>query len=122
METQFLRCFSSFFFLILGELCSGLVLVSSPVAMSAYKQHRYRNKCIATGSIYAWALSVGGVSPNQRYIVIHHEKLENLDRCFVVYSSSIDHFVHQMPLLMFSTLHHFRNQRKIAGSKMYLYT
>ena len=40
-----------------------MVLVSSPVAKCAYKQHRYRNKCIATGSICAWALSVGGVSP-----------------------------------------------------------
>ena len=39
------------------------MLVSSPVAKFAYKQHRYRNNCIATGSIYAWALSIGGVSP-----------------------------------------------------------
>ena len=52
-RTPFLRCFSSF-----GELCPGLVLISSPVAKCAYKQHRYRNKCIATGSICAWALSV----------------------------------------------------------------
>ena len=51
------------FFFILGELCPELVLVSSPVAKCAYKQHRYRNNCIATGSMYAWALSVGGVSP-----------------------------------------------------------
>ena len=28
----------------------------------AYKQHRYRNKCIATGSIYVWAFSVGSAS------------------------------------------------------------
>ena len=63
VEAPFLRCFSSFFF-ILGELCPGLVLVSSPVAKCAYKQHRYRNKCIAMGSIYAWTLSVGGVSPS----------------------------------------------------------
>ena len=46
---------------ILGELCPGLVFVSCPVAKCAYKQHRYRNKCIATGTIYAWAFSVGGV-------------------------------------------------------------
>ena len=61
-RTPFLLCSRPFFF-ILGELCPGLVLVSSPVAKCAYKQHRYRNKCIATGSIYTWALSVGGVSP-----------------------------------------------------------
>ena len=52
----FLCCFSSF----IGELCPGLVLVSSPVVKCTYKQHRYRNKSISTGSIYAWALSVGG--------------------------------------------------------------
>ena len=39
-----------------------LVLVSSPVAKCAYKQHRYGNKCIAMGSIYAWAFSIRGVS------------------------------------------------------------
>ena len=61
-RTPFLRCFSSFFFSILGELCPGLVLVSSPVAKSAYKQHKYKNKCIATGSIYTWVFNVGGVS------------------------------------------------------------
>ena len=40
-----------------------LVIVSSLVVKYAYKQHRYRyrNKCIATGSIYVWAFSVGGV-------------------------------------------------------------
>ena len=51
---------------MLGELCTGLVLVSSPVAKCAYKQHRYRNKCISTRSISSWALSVGGVSPPLR--------------------------------------------------------
>ena len=61
-ECHFSVVFCPFFF-ILGELCPGLVLVSSPVAKCAYKQHRYRNKCIATGSIYVWALSIGGVSP-----------------------------------------------------------
>ena len=61
-RTPFLRCFCPFFF-ILGELCPGLVLVSSPVAKCTYKQHRYRNKCIATGPIYAWALSASSVSP-----------------------------------------------------------
>ena len=66
-ETPFLCCFSSFFF-ILGELCPGLVFVSSSVARCAYKQHRYRNNCIATGFIYAWALSVGGVSPPLTYM------------------------------------------------------
>ena len=45
-----------------------MVLVSSPVAKCAYKQHRYRNKCIATGSICAWALSIGGVSPPLRLV------------------------------------------------------
>ena len=64
-RTPFLRCFLSFYF-ILGELCRGLVLVSSPVAKCTYKQHRYRNKCIATGPIYAWALSASGVSPPLR--------------------------------------------------------
>ena len=61
-KTPFLLCFLSIFF-ILGELCPGLVLVSSSVAKCAYKQHIYRNKCITTGSVYVWALSVGGVSP-----------------------------------------------------------
>ena len=27
------------------------------------KTHRYRKSCIASGSIYAWALSVGDVGP-----------------------------------------------------------
>ena len=61
-RTPFSVVFRPFFF-ILGELCPGLVLVSSPVTKCAYKQHRYRNKFIATGSIYVWALGVGGVSP-----------------------------------------------------------
>ena len=61
-ERHFSVVFCPFFF-ILGELCRGLVLVSSPVAKCTYKQHRYRNKCIATGPIYAWALSASGVSP-----------------------------------------------------------
>ena len=61
-RTPFLLVFCPYFF-ILGELCRGLVLVSSPVAKCTYKQHRYRNKCIATGPIYAWALSASGVSP-----------------------------------------------------------
>ena len=61
-KTPFLRCFSSFF-LHTGELCPGLVLVSSPIAKSAYKQHRYRNKYTAKGSINAWAFSVGGSAP-----------------------------------------------------------
>ena len=60
--TLFLRFFRPFFF-ILGEFCPGLVLVASPVAKCAYKQHRYRNNCVATGSMYTWALSVGGASP-----------------------------------------------------------
>ena len=45
---------SPLFFFILGELYPEFVLVLSPVEKCAY--------CIATGSIYAWALSVGGVS------------------------------------------------------------
>ena len=61
-ECHFSVVFCPFFF-ILGELCRGLVLVSSPVAKCTYKQQRYRNKCIATGPIYAWALSASGVSP-----------------------------------------------------------
>ena len=65
--TPFLRRYFSVvfrpFFFMLGELCPGFVLVSSPVAKCTYKQHRYRNKCIAMGPIYAWALSVSGVSP-----------------------------------------------------------
>ena len=68
-RTPFLRCFLSFFF-ILGELCRGLVLVSSPVAKCTYKQHRYRNKCIATGPIYAWALSASGVSPPLKRLLV----------------------------------------------------
>ena len=60
IPSLFFVLFSSY---VLSELCPGLVLVSSPVAKCDYKQHRYRNKCIATGSIYAWALSVGGVGP-----------------------------------------------------------
>ena len=67
----FLRCFSSFFFFILGELCPGLELVSSPVAKCAYKQHRYRNKCIATGSIYTWAFSIGDVSTLSKELCLY---------------------------------------------------
>ena len=48
------------------------VLVSSPVAKSAYKQHRYRNKCIAMGSIYAWVFSVDGVSAPLTHISLHY--------------------------------------------------
>ena len=66
-KTPFLPGFFRPFFFILGELYPGFVLVSSPVAKCAYKQHRYRNKCIASGSIYAWALSVGGVGPPLQY-------------------------------------------------------
>ena len=47
-----------FVLFFLSYVCPGLVLVSSLVAKSAYTQHRYRNKCIATGSIYEWAFSV----------------------------------------------------------------
>ena len=39
----FLRCFSYFF--IIGELCPGLVLVSSAVAKCAYKQHGDPFRC-----------------------------------------------------------------------------
>ena len=64
-ERHFSLVFRPFFF-ILGEICPGLGLVSSPVAKCAYKLHIYRNNCIATESTYAWALSVGGVSPPLR--------------------------------------------------------
>ena len=53
----FFVLFSSY---LVSYVCPGLVIVSSPVAKSAYKQHKYKNKCIATGS--TWTFSVGGVS------------------------------------------------------------
>ena len=68
MENAISPLFFVRFFFILGELCPGLELVSSPVAKCAYKQHKYRNKCIATGSIYALALSAGGVSPPLKHL------------------------------------------------------
>ena len=62
MENAIPPLFFVHFFFIVGELCPVLILVSSGVAKSAYKQHRYRNKCIATESIYACVFSVGGVN------------------------------------------------------------
>ena len=47
-RTPFLVVFRPFFF-ILGEFCPGLVLVSSPVAKCAYKQHRYRLQLHSNG-------------------------------------------------------------------------
>ena len=73
VEREWKRHSSVVFHPFLGwRVCPGLVLVSSPVAKSAYKQHRYRNKCTAEGSIYAWALSVGTNVPrcNQNALLV----------------------------------------------------